>query len=106
MAAIHLREAARRDLLEHFVHLAENAGIDTAERFLAMAETSFDALAGQPLMGAPLALRIPALAGMRKWRVKDFDNYLIFYVPSADRVSIVRVLYRSRDWWELLGIES
>jgi toxin ParE1/3/4 len=42
---------------------------------------------------------------MRKWRAKDFDNYLIFYLPSTGRVSIVRVLYRSRDWWELLGIE-
>ena len=105
MAAIHLRGAAKRDLLEHFVQLAENAGIDTAERFLANAETSFGALAGQPMMGAPMVLRNPALAGMRKWRVKDFDNYLIFYVPGADRVSIVRVLYRSRDWWDLLGVE-
>jgi len=48
----------------------------------------------------------PDLAGMRKWRVKDFDNHLIFYLPRPDGVSIVRVLHGSRDWWTLLGIDS
>lgn len=52
--------AARRDLVEHFVYLAENAGLDTAERFLtpgANAQASFNELAGQPMIGAPLILR-------------------------------------------------
>ena len=86
--------------------MAENAGLDTAERFLAQAEASFDDLAGLPTMGAPLTLKRPELAGLRKWRVKDFDNYLIFYVPRPHGISIVRVLYAARDWWSLLGIES
>ena len=57
MPKVHQREAARRDLVEHFVYLAENASIDTAERFLAYAEASFDDLAEQPKMGAPLTLK-------------------------------------------------
>ena len=57
MPKVHQREAARRDLVEHFVYLAENASIDTAERFLAHAEASFDDLAEQPKMGAPLTLK-------------------------------------------------
>ena len=57
-------------------------------------------------MGAPLTLRRQELAGLRKWRVKDFDNFLIFYVPRPEGVSVVRVLYATRDWWALLGIES
>lgn len=97
------REAARRDLVEHFVYLAENAGLDVADRFLSCAESSFNDLARQPTMGAPLTLKHPDLAGMRKWRVKDFDNHLIFYMPRPDGVSIVRVLHAASDWWSLLG---
>ena len=105
MPKVTQRAAARRDLVEHFVYLAENAGLDVAERFLANAEASFNELAGQPRIGSPLTLRPPELAGLRKWRVKDFDNHLIFYLPHPDGVSIVRVLHAARDWWGLLGIE-
>ena len=106
MPRVFQRAAARRDLVEHFVYLAEHASLDTAERFLAHAEASFNDLAEQPMMGAPLTLKPPELAGVRKWRVKDFDNYLIFYLPRADGVSIVRVLYAARDWWSLLRFEA
>jgi toxin ParE1/3/4 len=34
MALVTQREAAMRDLVEHFVYLAENAGLNLAERFL------------------------------------------------------------------------
>lgn len=106
MPRVRQRAAARRDLVEHFDYLAENAGLDTAERFLANAEASFNDLATQPTIGAPLTLTHPALAGLRKWSVKDFDTFLIFYLPRPDGVSIVRVLYASRDWWSLLRIEG
>ena len=106
MPKVFQRAAARRDLVEHFVYLADSAGPNTAERFLAQAETSFDDLAKQPKMGAPLTLKSPELAGLRKWRVKDFDNFLIFYMPRPDGVSIVRVLHAARDWWRLLGIDT
>lgn len=106
MPNVRQRAAARRDLVEHFVYLAENAGLDTAERFLANAEATFNDLAGQPMIGAPLTSQHPALASLRKLRVKDFENHLIFYLPRSDGVSIVRVLYAARDWWSLLGIEA
>lgn len=48
MPTVIQREAARRDLVEHFVHLAEAAGLDVAERFLTQAEASFLDLACQP----------------------------------------------------------
>ena len=106
MPKVYQRAAARRDLVEHFVYLGENAGLNTAERFLTNAEASFNDLAVQPMIGAPLTLRHPDLAGMRKWHVKDFDNHLIFYLPRPDGVSIVRVLHGARDWWSLLGFEA
>jgi toxin ParE1/3/4 len=106
MPKVYQRALARRDLLEHFVYLAEHASVDAAERFIAAAETTFSAISHQPLMGAPLALAHPDLAGMRKWRINGFDNHLVFYLPRSDGVSVVRVLHASRDWWALLGLET
>ncbi len=98
------REAARRDLIEHFVYLAEHSSLDMAKRFLDNAESSFETLSRQPMMGSPVTLRHPALAGMRKWRIAGFDNHLVFYQPRQDGVSIVRILHAASDWWELLGL--
>lgn len=106
MHTITKRAAARRDLIEHFVYLAENTSVELADRLLANAEATFNVLRQQPLIGAPLTLRHPDLAGMRKWRVMDFDNFLIFYVPRSDGVSIVRVLHSAQDWRTLLGLEA
>jgi toxin ParE1/3/4 len=105
MPTVYQHAAARRDLVAQFVYLAEAAGLDTAERFLANAEASFHDLARQPLMGAPLTLCHPDLATMRKWRITDFENHLIFYLPHLDGVTIVRVLHAAQDWWNLLGLE-
>ena len=54
--------------------------------------------------GAGFILSVVELAGVRKWRVRDFDNHLIFYLPRQDGVAIVRVLHAAQDWWSLLGI--
>ena len=105
MPKIYQYAAIRRDLVDNFVYLAENTNLETAERFLAQTKASFNALAEQPMIGAPLTLCDPTLADMRKWRVKDFDNHLIFYLPHHDGISVVRVLHAARNWWNLLGIE-
>ena len=106
MGRIYRRAKARRDLIEHFVYLAETAGQDTAEQFLANALSNFEALAEQPMLGAQIQVRSSALTGMRKWPVRGFRSYLIFYLPSAYGISVVRVLHGSRDWWSLLGIDT
>lgn len=66
MGTVHRSPAARRDLVTHAAWLIESAGEAVADRFLSQASVSFDALADQPMMGAPLTARHPALAGMRK----------------------------------------
>lgn len=66
----------------------------------------FSQLAQDPAIGSLIKLRAPELGGLRKWRVRDFPNFLIFYLPRPDGVSIVRVLYASQDWWGLLCILS
>lgn len=104
MRRVYQRSAARRDLVEHYVYLAEQANLDTAERFFARAEHTFVELAENREMGAGLTLHHPKLAGLRKWRVTDFESFLIFYVPRSDGVSIIRVLHASQDWWRALSM--
>ena len=104
MAQVHKRARAKRDLIEHYVYLAEEAGSDTAARFLLNAEESFYDLARQPEMGVALILQEPRLSGLRKWQVKGFDKFLVFYLPRAGGVSIVRVLHAAQDWWGLFSI--
>lgn len=106
MPSVQKRAAARADLVDLYVYLVDEAGEKVADRFLDKAESSFNLLATQPKMGKPLTLRRPELAGMRLWRVEDFDSFLIFYLPRSDGVTIVRVLHGSRDWWSLLGLIS
>jgi toxin ParE1/3/4 len=106
MPHVFKRAAAIRDLVEHYVYLEEQAGEAVAERFLANAESSFVALSEHPEMGAALTLRRPEFAALRKWRIRDFDNLLIFYESRADGVSIVRVLHATQDWWQLFGVDG
>ena len=77
MTEVFRSPAARRDLVEHYAYLYDNASEAVADRFLRRAESSFADLARQPMMGAPLTLKHPALVNLRKWRVKDFDNHPI-----------------------------
>ena len=104
MPRVYRRAAARNDLIEHYAYLAQEAGQGTADRFMDSAEASFALLATQPAMGAPLTLRRSELAGIRKWSIDGFDNFLIFYQPHPEGIAIVRVLHAARDWWNLLGI--
>lgn len=77
----------------------------TADRFLARAEATFTELIEHPAIGAPLTLRRSELVGIRKWRVKDFEKFLIFYFPRPrGGVSVVRVLHAAQDWWGMLGL--
>jgi|SRR5271157_1996474 toxin ParE1/3/4 len=104
MGKVHKHAAAKRDLVDHFVYLAENAGLETADRFLLQTDASFSHLARHPASGVELALSRAEMAGMRKWQVKGFEKFLIFYRLRRDGVSIVRVLHASQDWWGVLGL--
>lgn len=105
MAQVFKRPAARRDLVAHYVYLAENAGEDAADRFLLNVQLSFEDLAAHPAMGVPIKVRVPELADLRKWRVREFESVLIFYAPRRSGISILRVLHAAQDWWHLLGLD-
>lgn len=102
MPTVTKRAAAERDLIEHFIHLAEHGSLQLADRFLEQAESTFNELSLHPLMGAQLSFKHPKLTQLRKWRVKRFDNFLIFYIPRLDGVAIIRVLHAKQNWQALL----
>ena len=104
MGRIERSASARADLIGHFVYLAEQASEATANRFLDRADESFGFLGSQPEIGAPVPTQLPALSGVRKWRVKDFDRFLIFYVLIGGGIRVIRVLHAAQDWWSLFDM--
>lgn len=97
MARVVKRDAARRDLIEHFVFLGENASVNVARRFLQAVHASFEGLSHVPELGAQRTFRNPRYSTVRMWPVKGFERYLIFYRPIKDGVEILRVLHGARD---------
>ena len=103
MPRIIRRPVALRDLTRHFAYLTEHAGQATAERFLQAAERTFGDLATTPLLGTPDKVRQGRFAGVRLWRVRGFESYLIFYRPLPDGVQIERVIHASQDYQRIVG---
>lgn len=89
------RPAAENDLDDIWWYIAQDSP-DNADRFLDRLEESFSALANFPKMGMS---RDDIQADLRSQPV---GKYLIFYLPLADGIEIVRVLHGSRDVESLL----
>lgn len=53
-----------------------------------------------PFLGRPRRFR---KRGLRSWRIKGFEKYLIFYRPSRTTLEIVRVIHGARDLKRILG---
>ena len=98
-------DRARQDLIDIFRHLAREAGVRTASRFLAQAEATFERLAGMPRLGTRYEAENPALAEVRFFPISRFKNYLVFYLPAARGIDILRVLHGARDLPSILADE-
>jgi toxin ParE1/3/4 len=88
--------AAMRDLAEHFDHIALDSEA-AAMHFFVAAEASFRDLAQNSMMGVACEFLGQRGKGLRRWRVKGFENYLIFYRPFSNRIEIARVLHGARN---------
>ena len=102
MARAVQRIAARRDFIIHYAYLVEHASLDTAKRFRAAVESTYGELAAMPEMGAPGKVRRGKHAGVRMWRVRDFDEYLIAYRPHPGGVAIERLIHAKQDYQRVL----
>jgi len=89
--------AADADLDDQAAYLARVAGLETALRFYDAASATFEDLVGMPGLGELRPTTNPRLEGLRVWRIKGFENHLIFYRQVADGIEVVRVLHGARD---------
>ena len=102
-----IRPRAQDDILRQFRwYLIEQDAPDAAFQFMEAVEASVEQLLSMPYIGAPRELRNQALEGLRFWPVKDFDDFLIFYVVVEDTVRVIRILHGTRDLDRILKKES
>lgn len=105
MLRIIVSEPARLDLREHFEYLAER-DYDKALEFFDAARQTLADLARMPGMGSSYPSQQERLKNLRKWSIKGFKRYLIFYRSQDDRLEIVRVLYGTQDIQAVLDREA
>ena len=103
MAEVYVRARARRDILSNAEYLEEQGGAETAQRFLDATQSTFESLAKMPKLGVLCAFRSPALRRIRRWPVKGFESWLIFYQVRRNGVEIVHLIHGARDIESLLG---
>lgn len=100
------RPLARFDLIEEADFIEQAYNLDKAKAFLFAANETFQKLAIMPLMGSPRPELAPEIPDLRQWRIKGFEDYLVFYRPFVDGVEIVRVLHGKRNIPTILSDEE
>jgi toxin ParE1/3/4 len=95
-----ITEDANLDLQEHFNYLAQN-NRDRAFHFFDAARQTFAVLARMPGMGQKYESEEDDVCNIRKWTVKGFKNYLIFYRYDATLENL-RIIFATRDLTPLL----
>jgi toxin ParE1/3/4 len=90
------KSAAWQDLLGHVDFISRDHP-DAAERFIDSVEATFELLAENPLLGTLCRFNHPAAKGLRRWTVRGFKNYVVFYRSLSDGIEVVRLLHAARD---------
>ncbi|WP_332950363.1 MULTISPECIES: type II toxin-antitoxin system RelE/ParE family toxin [unclassified Microcoleus] len=98
-----VKNRATQDLRQQANYILVNGNARAAEQFLELAEASFAQLATIPGMGKVVRLVSSGMGEIRQWRIKDFQDYLIFYRIQDDRVEVLRVLHGARDLEDILS---
>ena len=98
-----VKNRATQDLRQQANYILVNGNARTAEQFLELAEATFAQLATIPGMGKVVRLVSSRMGEIRQWRIKDFQDYLIFYRIQDDRVEVLRVLHGARDLEDILS---
>jgi toxin ParE1/3/4 len=100
------RPRARLDLGEQFLYLADQATTEVAERYFAAVDETCARLAKQPRSGTPYDAGLARLEGMRRAPVTRFTAYLVFYLPRAGGIDVIRVLHGAQDIEHLFAEEE
>jgi len=99
------RPQARIDLAECAIFISrENP--KAGERFLNAAQATFQTLLAMPEMGSACRFSNPKLQSIRRWAIKGFPKYLIFYQSIDDGIEVVRIIHASRDIEKIFGAQE
>ena len=50
-----------------------------------------------PGIGKQVSFVLDSIGEVRQWRIKKFQDYLVFYRVQEERIEILRVLHGARD---------
>jgi toxin ParE1/3/4 len=102
MLADYILPSAVNDIEDIIAYFRSRKALQAGRRFLTSLEASIQQVAEMPEIGATWESPYPELAGVRTWKVKSFESYVIYYRPLQRRLEIMRVLHGSRDAMPLL----
>lgn len=97
-----IKNQAARDLRQQAEYILQQGNVTAAEEFLAAAEATFAQLTDMPGMGKAVQLSL-SLGEVRRWRVRGFEDYLIFYRLQEPTLEILRILHGARDLADILA---
>ncbi|PSR16372.1 type II toxin-antitoxin system RelE/ParE family toxin [filamentous cyanobacterium CCP3] len=100
-----IRPRASQDLDDHFTYIAQS-NAEAALRFFDAARLTIAQIARTPRIGVVYPIQSDALQGLRKWPVKRFRQYMIFYLDLPKVVEVIRILYGSQDIDSILEREQ
>jgi toxin ParE1/3/4 len=84
-------------LFELEAYWVREAGKPFAHRFADSLRQTLEGVLLVPQAGAPLSNRVRCLRGTRTWRVRGFENYVIYYRPIQGGIEVFHVLHAARD---------
>lgn len=103
--SIVIRPRATRDIDDQAAYIAQQSRAQ-ARRYLGATAHTMQKVGGMPGLGSPFPLTNPRLQGLRAWPVDRFPNHVIYYLPTADGIEVIRVLHAAQDAQAILEAES
>jgi toxin ParE1/3/4 len=92
-----IRNRATQDLRQQANYILSNGSVGAAEQFLELTEATFERILTAPKIGKLVDFLSERMGEVRQWRIKKFQDYLVFYRVQDDRIEILRVLHGARD---------
>jgi toxin ParE1/3/4 len=101
MKGIVIAPKAYADLEDYHEFIAQSNPA-AALRFFDAARQTFAQIARFPEIGASYFAAMPS-QNLRKWHVKGFQKYLIFYRIQDASIVIIRIIYTARNVDQILS---
>lgn len=98
---ISIRPAVSIDIDQHVAYLTQN-NPQAAMRFFDAARQTFATLARMPSIGRIYRQEEDETQDIRRWAIKGFKNYIIFYRFDSTMIEVIRILHAAQDLDRLL----